>query len=511
MASLQSRKYRELYAYRVDTLESSPKVKPTTLVNLENVSLAFEDNAVLKNVNLEVKEGEFVALIGPSGGGKSTLLRIIAGLLKPDSGSVNVTCKPAMVFQDYRLLPWRSAKENVALPRELTGEGRGSKEVLKQVGMLEHADRYPHQLSGGMQARIAIARALAQDAEVLLMDEPFSALDALVRERFNLEMKRLHEKTGKTIIFVTHSIREAVYLADRVVVLKDGGIDTVLESRNEGRITAYSDGIEAQLRARLGMADSTLIKHRHKTRFPWEVLGVLGLTALVFLVWSTLAASMSSLFLPSPLETWQAALENASLLVKHSLATLRVTLLSIALSLFIGVPIGYLMGKRLALERLLSPFIVALQAIPTIIVAPLFILWLGYGITAKLITTVLICIFPVLISTMVGIREISRRYREVFQTIGANAWGMFTRLELPGALPVVLGGLRLSVTLALIGTVVSEFIFGGPGLGFFANSERLNFRVDNALAAVSINVVLGLSLYLLVTLLEQWVLRYRRH
>jgi NitT/TauT family transport system ATP-binding protein len=486
-------------------VNSSPTSAPTTdarqtAIKLINVSVEFDGKSVLRDVNLEVKQGEFVALIGPSGGGKSTLLRVIAGLLE-SKGEVSVNCKPAVVFQDYRLLPWRTVHDNVALPRELTGRGEDADDVLKQVGMLQHADRYPHQLSGGMRARVAIARALAQDSEVLLMDEPFAALDALVRERFNLEMKRLHEKTKKTIVFVTHSIREAVYLADRVVVLQDGRIDTILDSRNEGRITAYDDGIEAILRAKLGMADSTYVETtRKKFQFPWEILGVVGLTALVFLLWTFLTTRVetdTAFLFPSPGEVWQAAVDNASYLIPHTLATLRVMALGVLTSLLVGVPIGYLMGRKLALERLLSPFIVALQAIPTIIIAPLLVLWLGYGLSSKLVTTTLISIFPVLISTMVGVREV-------------DSWGIFSRLELPGALPVVLGGLRLTVTLALIGTVVSEFVFGGPGLGYFANTERLNFRIANAIAAVGINVILGLFLYLIVSLLEQWVLRYRK-
>ncbi|MGL4608365.1 MAG: ABC transporter permease subunit [Trueperaceae bacterium] len=491
---------------------------PQTAIKLEHVSVEFDGKAVLRDVNLEVNQGEFIALIGPSGGGKSTLLRVIAGLLEA-TGTVNVNCKPAVVFQDYRLLPWRTVHDNVALPRELTGQGEDADDVLKQVGMLEHADRYPHQLSGGMRARVAIARALAQDAEVLLMDEPFAALDALVRERFNLEMKRLHEKTlheknKKTIVFVTHSIREAVYLADRVVVLQDGRIDTILDSRNEGRITAYDDGIEAVLRAKLGMADSTFVETtRKKFQFPWEILGVIGLTALVFLLWTlatTRVSSQTAFLFPSPRQVWEAAINSSSYLIPHTLATLRVMALGVLTSLLIGIPLGYAMGRKQTLERLFSPFIVALQAIPTIVIAPLLVIWLGYGLSSKLVTTTLISIFPVLISTMVGVREVDRTYREVFKTIGATPWGIFSKLELPGALPVVLGGLRLTVTLALIGTVVSEFVFGGPGLGYFSNTERLNFRVANALAAVGINVTLGLGLYLIVSLLEQWVLRYRK-
>lgn len=144
------------------------------------------------------------------------------------------------------------------------------------------------------------------------------------------------------------------------------------------------------------------------------------------------------------------------------------------------------------------------------IVAPLLVIWFGFSLEAKLITTTLISIFPVMVSTMVGVREVDRIYREVFQTIGASPWGVFTKLEVPGALPVVLGGLRLTVSLALIGAVVADFTFQGEGLGAFANTERLSFRYASAFAAVGVNVALGIALYGLVTLLEYWVLRYRR-
>jgi NitT/TauT family transport system ATP-binding protein len=168
------------------------------------------------------------------------------------------------------------------------------------------------------------------------------------------------------------------------------------------------------------------------------------------------------------------------------------------------------MGRSRALERLLSPFIVALQAIPTIIIAPLLVIWFGYGTPSKVITAALISIFPVMVSAMVGVREVDRVYREVFRTIGASPWGVFAKLEFPGALPVVLGGLRLTVSLALIGAVVAEFVFGGSGLGYLANSERLNFRYANAFAAVAVTVLLGIALYGLVAWLEGYVLRYRR-
>jgi NitT/TauT family transport system ATP-binding protein len=491
-----------------------------TAIRLEGVNVEFDGRTVLRDVDLNVKRGEFIAIIGPSGGGKSTLLRVIAGLLKADSGAVEVAGRnplqggprPAVVFQDYRLLPWRTVEQNIRLPIELTGRG----EVKTYVGMEPYKDLYPHQLSGGMKARVAIARGLAQDAEVLLLDEPFAALDALVRERFNLEMKGLHARTGKTFVLVTHSIREAVYLADRVVVLRDGTIETILETHGEGRLTAFTEPLEAELRSRLGVADSTFIERPPQTvRFPWEILGVLALINLVLIAWSWLAPGGNTFF-PSPGEVWRAGLENRALLWAGALETLRVFGLGLACSLGIGVPLGYAMGKAKTFERVLSPFIVALQAVPTIVIAPLLVFTLGYGTNSRVLIATLVSLFPVLISTMVGVREVDRVYREVFTTIGSNALGVLRKLELPGALPVILSGLRSTVSLALIGTVVAELTLGAMpgtvgGLGHIVNSARLTFSASTAYAAVGALVVLGCALYMIVSLLEMWVLRYRRH
>ncbi len=187
---------------------------------------------VLDAVSFDVPERQIVALIGPNGCGKSTLLRLASGLLRPDDGSIELDGRPVtgpdprvgFVFQEPRLLPWRDAAANVAYPLELAGWSRERRaqqvqDLLSVIGLREFAATRPHELSGGMRQRLAIARALALGPSVLLLDEPFSALDALTRERFNAELVRLWERTSTTILLVTHSIPEAVYVADRVVVL----------------------------------------------------------------------------------------------------------------------------------------------------------------------------------------------------------------------------------------------------------------------------------------------------
>jgi len=204
-------------------------------ISLGGVTLTFRGarpTRVLDGIDLEVRPREVVALIGPNGCGKSTLLRVLAGLVAAESGSVAIDGRPVsgpdprvgLVFQEPRLLAWRTAEANVRFPMELAGwtkerQAARADDLLGLVGLREYAKSRPGTLSGGTRQRVSIARALALEPSLLLLDEPFSALDALTRERFNVELLRLWERTGTTIVLVTHSIPEAVFLADRVVVL----------------------------------------------------------------------------------------------------------------------------------------------------------------------------------------------------------------------------------------------------------------------------------------------------
>ncbi|PKL62527.1 MAG: nitrate ABC transporter ATP-binding protein [Methanomicrobiales archaeon HGW-Methanomicrobiales-2] len=217
-------------------------------VRIANVGKAFpkEDGTVtqaLEGVNLEIGDTEFICLVGPSGCGKTTLLRIIAGLETATTGSVTVDDravtgpdpKRGMVFQEYSLFPWRRVIDNVAFGLEMKGVPREERwrtadHYLDMVGLSQFRDAYPFELSGGMRQRVAIARALANDPDVLLMDEPFGALDAQTRNRMQKELLFLWEQTKKTIVFVTHSVDEAVYLSDRIIVLspRPGSVQEII-------------------------------------------------------------------------------------------------------------------------------------------------------------------------------------------------------------------------------------------------------------------------------------------
>ncbi len=234
------------------TSASAPTALPAApVVRLKGVDKVFfvGDQPVttaLQGIDLTIGQGEFVSLIGPSGCGKSTLLRLIGDLVKPSSGEIVVNDKPAerarrdrdygMVFQAPVLFEWRTVAENVALPLEIMGFAGARKatrtsEMLDLVELSDFGEHHPWQLSGGMQQRVAIARALAFEPAILLMDEPFGALDEMTRERMNQEVQRIWQQTGITVVFVTHSIPEAVFLSSRVVVMsaRPGRITTVID------------------------------------------------------------------------------------------------------------------------------------------------------------------------------------------------------------------------------------------------------------------------------------------
>jgi NitT/TauT family transport system ATP-binding protein len=206
-------------------------------IQARDISLTFKPKnrdpvTAIKELTLDVAKGEFVSLVGPSGCGKSTFLNVLLGLLKPDAGEIRLNGKQitgpgqerAMVFQEFGLLPWRTVLANVELGLELKGvqasvRRKRAMELIKMAGLAGFASHYPHELSGGMKQRVGLARALVTDPEVLLMDEPFAALDAQTRDLMQLELLQIWDRTKKTVVFVTHSIEEAAYLSDRVIVI----------------------------------------------------------------------------------------------------------------------------------------------------------------------------------------------------------------------------------------------------------------------------------------------------
>jgi NitT/TauT family transport system ATP-binding protein len=263
-------------ALQVSRGDSPPRARP--LIDIAKVSKTYVTASsgsvhALNKVDLKIAEGEFVCVVGPSGCGKSTLLRMLAGLDTYDGGKLTLddqavsgpSAKVGVVFQAANLLPWLTVRENVRLPLRVGGRHDAANAridaLLEMAGLGEFGRRYPYELSGGMQQRAGICRALARDPQILLMDEPFGALDALTRERMNMELQRIWQAHRKTILLITHSISEAIFLGDRVVVM----------SARPGRILA-----DLQVPIPRPRSFDTIVSHPSYAKLASEIRGLLN-------------------------------------------------------------------------------------------------------------------------------------------------------------------------------------------------------------------------------------------
>jgi NitT/TauT family transport system ATP-binding protein len=255
-----------------------------TLIRVDGVSKSYttisgEAERALENVSFEVPQGSFISVVGPSGCGKSTLLKILAGILSKSTGKVLLDNSAVegprrdigIVFQDPILLPWRTVYENVLLPAQIQGldrqtYSRRALDLIRLVGLGGVEKKYPNELSGGMQQRVSIARALLHDPAILLMDEPFGALDAMTREYMNLELLRIWQQSEKTIFFITHSITESVFLSDEVIVL----------SARPGRIEDYVPIALPRPRQIAMMATSEFSRLTERIRSRFDINGILN-------------------------------------------------------------------------------------------------------------------------------------------------------------------------------------------------------------------------------------------
>jgi len=526
------------------------KYSPAGIIEFRNVSKSFplkknkkEIVNAVKDINLRVEKGEFLTIVGTSGSGKTTLLKLISGILQPTEGVVLIKGEPVQklrrdtgnVFQKPILLPWRNVLKNVLLPVEVIkgeinfNDIERAKQLLSHMGLREAENMYPGELSGGMQQRVAIARALILNPEILLLDEPFGALDAITRERLNLLLLRLWEETGKTIIFVTHSISEAVLLSTSIVVLSrsPGTIQEIIEldRKKKGKSeqifsSDYISETVVEVRRRLksiwtkevGREAGEVIKPAPEKGFfvrllkHYEYLLIpLGIVVFV-LLWIAVKrlSGLPEYILPLPGTVMNRFITAASegILFHNLIVTVYESFLGFLIGSFTAFSMGYLLAKYRTMERLFSPYIVAMQAIPIVALAPLLIIWFGFGVKTKILIAALVIFFPVLINSIVGIRSADREIMELLTSLDAGPLNTFFKLELPSALPVLFGGLKVGITFSVIGAVVGEFLGASEGLGALINMARASF--DTAMVFVSIFLLgmVGISFYLCMSFIE---------
>ncbi|MCG8571214.1 MAG: ATP-binding cassette domain-containing protein [Spirochaetes bacterium] len=511
------------------------------IIQAKELTFHFQQNQVLHNLNFEVYKNEFVTFVGPSGCGKTTLLNLISGILPSDPLHLsNSAEKIAFVFQHDTLLPWRSAIKNILLPLELnnipiTDEIREqAHKIFDQVGLKGYENYYPSQLSGGMKKRVEIARALITQPDLLILDEPFSSLDIITREKLNLLMRNLKRLTNCTIIMVTHSVEEACFLSDKVYVLSaiPGEIISVHKIHQDDKSPAdqfilSGDELETDKAIRkaaklLWKSDPQVNqgnkqqarKEKNKNSFlthlliPGELLIFLILLSLIKYLFN-----IDDYLFPYPHQVGVRMITTLQdfTILGHLGTTIFESLTGFFIAFFITLISGYLIAKSKLLNQLAMPFLIAANTIPSVALAPFLVLWFGFGNTPRIIISVIVIFFPMLINNISAIRMATEQLSTLILFYKPNRIKTFTNFELPASLPVIFSGVKVSITLSVIGAVVGEFISGSRGLGALVVTAKASFDTELMFVALIWLIILGLSYYNLANLVYKFIEKKVHH
>jgi NitT/TauT family transport system permease protein len=452
-----------------------------------------------------------------------------------------------MVFQNYGLLPWRTVAENVEFGLEVRGEPADERRekcetAIRKVGLAGFERHFPHQISGGMQQRTGLARALSKDPQILLMDEPFAAVDMQTREVLQEELLRIWNTTQTTVLFVTHSVEEAVYLGDRVIVMaaKPGRIradvtidlprpryaSNVKSSPRFGELCAmlrellvdehHAAGAPATAGAsataplpaveparKSAAATAVPLKRKFRLTDHPNVVRAVSL-ALTFGIWEWYGRGVDPIFFSYPtaiVEAFPAMIKSGEL-QKALFSTLGGLAAGFSLSILIGVTIGLLMGRYRLFDYLVDLQISALYSTPNVALIPLLILWFGLGMTSKIFIVFLAAVFPIIVNTYGGVRNVSRSLVEIAQAEGARERQIFGKIIVPASLPFIMAGIRLAVGRAVVGMVVAEMFTAMSGMGgaivYYGNA----FATDKLFVVIILLALLGVGLTGAVKFLE---------
>lgn len=547
------------------------------MVHLENLGFSYSLKGkvlpVLSDINVDFEKAAITAIVGKSGSGKTSLLRIIAGLMAPSSGTVRIGDEPGggirekttVIFQDYGLLPWASVQANAELglrARRIPAAERRSRvdPILAEMGLKAFARLYPARLSGGMRQRVAVSRALASDADLLLLDEPFSSLDALTRESLQETLLDTQRKHGTTVILVTHSIEEAAYLADSVYIL-DGKNPSTLSSRFDTRRRAAqgSGGSEAPASRRAargveapGPSRGSLASYReseayfsniaalrqlfaslpHREKVPEldrpegpggvkrqsraasflvKTVRLILAGAVVAVLWALLALILKKPFLPSPIEAFARfgqRLADGTLFI-HIGASLRRILIALAL---VGPPawaLGLLAGRLKAADTLASPLVYLLHPLPKVAFLPILMLFFGLGDASKVALMGLVIFGQLFVGARDSAKAIPSSLIDTVRSLGLGKAGILWQAILPATLPSLLSSLRISLGTAIAVLFLSETFASMDGLGWYIMDSWSRVDYPDMYAAIIALSLVGLALYLALDFIEAAALSWR--
>src|SRR5216683_1153707 len=440
------------------------------LVSFHNVektyrSLQGVEYGAVEHFSIEIEAGEFFCLLGPSGCGKTTVLKMLAGFEAPTAGHILMDGRPVtgasrdrgVVFQgDDSLYGWLSAIENVEFGLRMQGIARAERReramgYLELVGLKGQQQKYPAELSGGMKQRIQIARALVNEPKMLLMDEPFAALDAQTRSLMQLELAGIWRTTRTTVLFITHDIDEAVTLGTRVGVMRAG---------------PRSD-VKGVLDVALGFASLFVLWH----------------LASIYLV--------SSVLFPPPAIVFRKAviLVRNGVLLEHLWASVQRILVGFIAGSLLGIPIGLAMGSFRPLRQVLEPYTEFLRFIPSVAMITVAVIWFGIGEASKIFLIIYTTIFIVILNTAAGVSAIANNKIRAAQALGATRGQIFFHVALPATVPYILTGMRLAMANSFTTIVAAELIAANEVLGKMLWDGRMFMLVDDIFVSL---VTLGL-------------------
>ena len=456
------------------------------------------------------------------------VLRLVSGLEPATTGAVHVApCRLGYVFQDPTLLPWRTVARNVELLAELEGIPRAERRrrverVLDLVGLTGFDRARPAALSGGMRMRASLARSLVLEPELFLLDEPFGALDELTRERLNDELVALFTGGAFTALFVTHSVAEAVFLSSRVVVMSPRpGRDRRRGDRALSLSAARAPALRPRVRqARLpGVGPAARRRRRERrldglgvslavlrTRWLPPAVAFAVFLGLWYLVSEVVLDADRRFLLPPPHAVVEVAFldpVNRAPLLRGLALSATVALVGFLIAAVLGVAIGTAMSQARWVERSLYPYAVLLQCVPILALVPVIGFWFDFGLTSRVIVTVLIALFPVISGTLFGLQSADRSQHDLLSLHRASRLTRLLKLQFPSALPALLTGMQVAATLAVVGAVVGDLFFkqGTPGIGVLIDLYRARLQTEQLLGAALLACLLGVAAFALLGLL----------
>jgi len=501
-----------------------PQADTSTAVSVDGVTKRYASGLVaLDGIDLKVGAGEFLCLVGASGCGKSTLLNLIAGLDRPTTGSVTVAGRATLLFQEAALLPWLTAAGNVELALRLQGVGKAQRrsrasELLELVHLGGMGGRRPHELSGGMRQRVALARALAQDADVLLMDEPFGALDAMTRDLLHDELERVWHDTGKTIIFVTHNVREAARLGDRITLLtsrpgrvaatfdvdieRPRRIEAEKESQLAGRVTAALRVDQASLTTELAGLDALeteiVVKKSFVQKFWPRFWPKIAALAIVIALWQLVVAShwRPDYIFPGPKAVLTTLLDQMKLGTFWGAVgrTMKRAVQGYAAAMLIGGIVGALVATVKPLRSAFGALITGLQTMPSIAWFPMAVLLFKLSESAIAFVVVMGAAPAIANGLISGVDHVPPLLLRAGRVLGARKFTLFRHVILPAALPSVLGGLKQAWAFAWRSLMAAELLAPSLGRSIGADLQTARDLADAKALFASMVILLAIGL-----------------